>query len=98
MNFSIKDFFSKSDQVRISLQIWLHLLKKSLMENFIFRAMNFLLIEHSKTLKLEHLNISSLCVNKKDPGNLRNAFAKVAQNIFNWSNKKTMWKPLVVNY
>ena len=34
--FSIKDFFSKSDQIRSSLQTWLHLLKKSLMENFIF--------------------------------------------------------------
>ena len=31
MKFSIKDFFSKCD----------HLLKKSLMENFIFYAVNF---------------------------------------------------------
>ena len=38
MNFSIKDFFSKCDQIRRKLQIWLHLLKKSLMENFIFCA------------------------------------------------------------
>ena len=30
MKFSIKDFFSKCDK------IWSHLLKKSLMENFIF--------------------------------------------------------------
>ena len=33
MKFSIKDFFSKDD-----LRIWSHLLKKSLMENFIFCA------------------------------------------------------------
>ena len=33
MKFSIKDFFSKCDQIRSFLQ---HLLKKSLMENFIF--------------------------------------------------------------
>ena len=59
------------------------------MENLIFRAMNFLLIELSKTLKLEHLNIGILCFNKKS-GNLRNAFAKVYQNIFNWSSKKTV--------
>ena len=32
--FSIKDFFSKFNQIRNFLQIWPHLLKKSLMENF----------------------------------------------------------------
>ena len=31
--FSIKDFFNKCDQIR---RIWSHLLKKSLIENFIF--------------------------------------------------------------
>ena len=36
--FSIKDFFSKCDQIRRYLRIWSHLLKKSLMENFIFCA------------------------------------------------------------
>ena len=36
MKFSIKDFFSKCDQIHSFLRIWLHLLKKSLMENFIF--------------------------------------------------------------
>ena len=39
MNFSTKDFFSKCDQIRRYLRIWSHLLKKSLMENFIFWAM-----------------------------------------------------------
>ena len=34
--FSIKDFSSKCDKFRSFLQIWSHLLKKSLMENFIF--------------------------------------------------------------
>ena len=34
--FSIKDFFSKCDQIR--RWIWSHLLKKSLIENLIFRA------------------------------------------------------------
>ena len=32
----IKDFFSKCDQICRTLRIWSHLLKKSLMENFIF--------------------------------------------------------------
>ena len=36
--FSIKNFFCKCDQVRRKLRIWSHLLKKSLMENFIFCA------------------------------------------------------------
>ena len=30
------DFFSKCDQIRRELRIWSHLLKKYLMENFIF--------------------------------------------------------------
>ena len=38
MKFSIKDFFSKCDQIRSKLRIWSHLLMKSLMENFIFCA------------------------------------------------------------
>ena len=36
--FSIKDFFSKCDQIHRKLRILSHLLKKSLMENFIFCA------------------------------------------------------------
>ena len=38
MKFSIKDFFSKCDQIRSFLRIWSLMLKKSLMENFIFCA------------------------------------------------------------
>ena len=40
MRFSIQDFFSKCDQIRSFLRIWSYLLKKSLMENFIFCAAN----------------------------------------------------------
>ena len=36
MKFSIKDFFSKCHHIRRKLRIWSHLLKKTLMENFIF--------------------------------------------------------------
>ena len=39
MKFFIKDFFRKCDQIRSNLRIWSHLLKKSLMENFIFCAL-----------------------------------------------------------
>ena len=38
LKFPINDFFSKYDQIRRKLQIWSYLLKKSLMRNFIFRA------------------------------------------------------------
>ena len=38
MKFFIKDFFSKCDQIRSILRIWSNLLKKSLLENFIFCA------------------------------------------------------------
>ena len=38
MKVSIKDFSSKCDQMRRKLRIWSHLLKKSLMKNFIFCA------------------------------------------------------------
>ena len=42
MKFSIKDYFSKCDQIRSVLRIWSHLLKKSLMEKLIFCAVNLL--------------------------------------------------------
>ena len=38
MKFSIKDFFSKCDQIRSELRIRSRLLNKSLIENFIFCA------------------------------------------------------------
>ena len=38
MKFSIKDFFSKCDLISSFLRIWSHLLKKPVMENFIFCA------------------------------------------------------------
>ena len=46
MKFSIKNFFSKCDQIRRKLPIWSHLLKKSLMENLIFFALEDLSVKH----------------------------------------------------
>ena len=40
MKFFMKNFFSKCDQIRRLRGIWSHLLKKSLMENFIFCAVS----------------------------------------------------------
>ena len=53
MKLSIKDFFSKCDQNHSFLRIWSHLVKKSLTENFIFRAvviMKYLRIDFSYEL------------------------------------------------
>ena len=36
MKFSIEDFFNKWDQIRMKLRNWSHLLRKFLMEKFIF--------------------------------------------------------------
>ena len=40
MKLSITDFVSKCDQTRKFLQIWSHLLKKSVTENFVFCAVS----------------------------------------------------------
>ena len=42
MKFLIKDLFSKCDQIRSFLWIWSHLLKKSLMANFIFCTVKYI--------------------------------------------------------
>ena len=44
MKFSVKDYFSQWNQIRKKLRIWSGLLKKSLMENFIFCAVIYLYI------------------------------------------------------
>ena len=36
IKFSIKDYFSKCEQIRSFLRFWSHLLKKPVMENLIF--------------------------------------------------------------
>ena len=54
--FSIKDFFSKYDQIRRKLRIWSHLLKKSLMKNFIFLCGDNV---------SQHLNISIEIIKQK---------------------------------
>ena len=42
MNFSVRNFFSKCEHTRIKLRICLHLLNKSLKENFIFCVVNII--------------------------------------------------------
>ena len=45
MKFSVKDCLSKSEQICNFLRIWSYLLKKSLMENFIFCIVIILRLE-----------------------------------------------------
>ena len=62
MKFSIRDFFSKCDQIRSFLRIWSHLLKKSLMENFIFCAVETsvkdIILKISIKQLYEHIDLS----------------------------------------
>ena len=44
MKFFIKDFFSKCDQILRKIRIWSYLMKKSLIENFIFCAAKFIFL------------------------------------------------------
>ena len=55
MKFSIKDFFSKCDQIHRKLRIWSHLLKKSLMENFIFLGSASLFMKKDFQMELYNL-------------------------------------------
>ena len=56
MKFSIKDFFSKCDQIRNFLRIWSNLLKKSLMKNFIFLCSFLRLHDRKKVSTQSTLN------------------------------------------
>ena len=68
MKFSINDFFSKCE--KSFLRIWLHLLKKSLMENFIFNAASMFICLSSLHILFELYELQ--CINLKkhvvDPG------------------------------
>ena len=54
MKLSIKDFFSKCDQIRRKLRIWSNLLKKPLMENFIVCAV---MMKFSMTIQHHNINV-----------------------------------------
>ena len=66
MKISIKDFFSKCDQIRSFLRIWSHLVKKSLMEIFIFvqccnNQLNSKRLPFSLTIIAQHLVSQMKC-------------------------------------
>ena len=55
MKFSIKEFFSKCDQICSFLRIWSDLLKKSLIENFIFCGSHFVHLFKTPRLPVQGL-------------------------------------------
>ena len=57
IKFSIKDFFSKYDQIGWKLRIWSHILKKSLMQNFIFCPLTLV-----KGLVLSYMSTTNLSI------------------------------------
>ena len=74
MKFSIKEFFSKYDQIFIFLRIWSHLLKKSLMENFIFCAV---IVEETLNEKMIKY---SVCSNIQSPHIFERNFIPILPN------------------
>ena len=50
MKFSIKDFFSKCDQIHRKLRIWSNLLKKLLMKNVSFCAVRITLSHETSNI------------------------------------------------
>ena len=65
MKFSINDFFSKCDQIRSVQRIWSHLLKKFLMENFIFCLVtSFTFAQNKQSLEECYSNLFILSINK----------------------------------
>ena len=51
IKLSIEYFFSECDQVRRKLHIWSHLLKKSLMQNFVFFAVIYIKFQGISRIK-----------------------------------------------
>ena len=61
MKIPIKDFFSKCDQICSFLRIWSHLLRKSLMEKFIFCTVMKVYFQTGLTLSINIYLYSFLC-------------------------------------
>ena len=60
MKFSIKDFFSKCDQIRRKQQIWSHLLKKYLIKNFTVCAAHLVRKTHAYKVNSFICNLVSI--------------------------------------
>ena len=95
MKFSIKDFFSKCDQIRRKLRIWSHLLKKSLMETSFFVQCTSGCI-FSNMEKIMTVNIKSAMRNNLRYRSIANdiGLSRLARNYF-FQKSKSMRKSLL---
>ena len=99
MKFSIKDFSGKCDHICIFLCIWSHLLKKSLMENFIFCAVCF-----TKIISVSSTGISSNNLSPSPPSKQNDQLhLKFSKHIFSlilvWFNHKSwpaFWQQICI--
>ena len=57
LKFSIKNFFSKCDQMRRELRIWSYLLKKSLMQNIFYAVVTVIKWTTSQVISKDFANI-----------------------------------------
>ena len=87
MKFSIKDFFSKCDQIHRKLRIWSHLLKKSLMENFIFCAVHYRHVVQYNRFNQTQFTPNDIC---KSCGNLCERQKCDAKKLFEFPEEKSM--------
>ena len=71
MKFYIKDFFSECDQIRMKLQIWSHLLKKSLKSD-----------SHLPKLDSPLPKIFFICFNDSHSKMMKNAFYFILKTLF----------------
>ena len=74
MKFSIKDFLRKCDQIRRKLQLWSHLLKKSLMKNFIFCAVCFDVPEKYSIFTLFNLYFHLVTIHRTNKDEIKKLF------------------------
>ena len=97
--FSIKNCFSKYDQIRSFLQIWSHLLKKSLTENFIFlcsaRKQSLTAITVFSSI---HVSISLFSASKKFFVRTSEKVSVVADSFQRWDHLWPLESGLWVNY
>ena len=76
MKFSIEDFFSKCDRIRSFLRIWLHLLKESLMENFIFCSVKEIIYTLKNTVISPNFLVWRFCRKEQFP----HSFGRLARD------------------
>ena len=83
--FSIKNFFSKCEQIRSFPRVWSHLPKKSLIKNFIFCAMSVIRFIFEKCLISASIILlqASWSWRFKNLRTLKSCLANVKKRVFN---------------